>query len=98
MQEQLTTVSTRLLFFELELNRLDDATLAKALQTPALALYRPWLEDLRLERPYQLEDRIEKLFHEKSVTGREHGTGSSTRRSPAFASMSTAKSWRSNRR
>ena len=25
---------------------------------------------LRLERPYQLEDRIEQLFHEKSVTGR----------------------------
>ncbi|MDQ3559202.1 MAG: M3 family oligoendopeptidase, partial [Pseudomonadota bacterium] len=36
----------------------------------ALAVYRPWLEDLRLERPYQLEDRIERLFHEKSVTGR----------------------------
>lgn len=70
MQERLTAISTRLLFFELELNRLDDATLEKALQTPALAVYRPWLEDLRLERPYQLEDRIEKLFHEKSVTGR----------------------------
>lgn len=70
VQERLTAISTRLLFFELELNRLDDATLARLLQTPALAVYRPWLEDLRLERPYQLEDRIEKLFHEKSVTGR----------------------------
>ena len=70
LQEQLTAISTRLLFFELELNRFDDAILEKALQTPALAVYRPWLEDLRLERPYQLEDRIEKLFHEKSVTGR----------------------------
>jgi oligoendopeptidase F len=69
LQERLTTISTHLLFFGLELNRLDDATLERTLKTPALARYRPWLEDLRLERPYQLEDRIEKLFHEKSVTG-----------------------------
>ena len=33
-----------------------------------LAHYRPWLEDVRREKPYQLEDRVEQLFHEKSVT------------------------------
>jgi oligoendopeptidase F len=70
LQDKLTTISTSLLFFGLELNRLDDALIEKALQTPALSVYRPWIEDLRLERPYQLEDRIERLFHEKSVTGR----------------------------
>ena len=41
-----------------------------ALASPALAGYRPWIEDLRLERPYQLADDVERLFHEKSVTGR----------------------------
>ncbi len=70
VQDKLTTISTHLLFFGLELNRLDDAILDAALKTPALAVYKPWLDDLRLERPYQLEDRIEQLFHEKSVTGR----------------------------
>jgi oligoendopeptidase F len=70
LQDPLTTISTRLLFFTLELNRLEDELLEAALEAPALAAYRPWLEDLRLERPYQLEDRIERLFHEKSVTGR----------------------------
>ncbi len=70
LQDRLTTISTHLLFFGLELNRLDDAAIEKAMETPALATYRPWIEDLRLERPYQLEDRIEQLFHEKSVTGR----------------------------
>ena len=70
LQDRLTTISTHLLFFELELNRLDDALIEKALETPALAIYRPWIEDLRLERPYQLDDQIERLFHEKSVTGR----------------------------
>jgi oligoendopeptidase F len=70
LQDRLTTVSTHLLFFALELNRLDDDLLARAMRSPALAHYRPWLEDLRLEKPYQLDDRIERLFHEKSVTGR----------------------------
>jgi len=31
--------------------------------------YRPWLTDLRKERPYQLSDDLEKLFHEKAMTG-----------------------------
>ena len=70
MQDKLTAISTHLLFFGLELNRLDDAAIEEALKTPALAVYRPWIEDLRLERPYQLEDRIEQLFHEKYATGR----------------------------
>jgi oligoendopeptidase F len=70
LQDRLTTISTDLLFFELELNRLEDATIDAALNAPALATYRPWIEDLRLERPYQLADDIERLFHEKSVTGR----------------------------
>jgi len=68
VQERLTAASTHLLFFVLELNRLDDAKLEAAMRDPALAHYRPWLEDIRKEKPYQLEDRIEQLFHEKSVT------------------------------
>jgi oligoendopeptidase F len=70
LQDRLTTISTHLLFFTLEMNRLDDALLEGALHHPKLSVYRPWIEDLQLERPYQLEDRIERLFHEKSVTGR----------------------------
>jgi oligoendopeptidase F len=68
VQERVTAASTHLLFFGLELNRLDDARLEAAMREPALGHYRPWLEDLRKEKPYQLEDRIEQLFHEKSVT------------------------------
>ncbi|HUO54349.1 MAG TPA: M3 family oligoendopeptidase, partial [Rhodoblastus sp.] len=68
-QEKVTAASTDLLFFQLELNRLDDAALGAALEQAPLSHYRPWIEDLRKEKPYQLEDRIEQLFHEKSVTG-----------------------------
>ncbi len=70
MQEKLTAASAHLLFFPLELNRIDDGVLEEALKDPALAHYRPWIEDVRKEKPYQLEDRVELLFHEKSVTGR----------------------------
>ena len=68
VQERLTAASIHLLFFTLELNRIDDAILDKAMADSALGHYRPWLEDVRRYRPYQLEDRVEQLFHEKSVT------------------------------
>ncbi|WP_316179777.1 M3 family oligoendopeptidase [Bradyrhizobium sp. SZCCHNRI1009] len=69
ISERLTAASTHLLFFPLELNRIDDAVITRAMETPALGHYRPWIEDLRKDKPYQLEDRVEQLFHEKSQTG-----------------------------
>ncbi|MFL5043047.1 MAG: M3 family oligoendopeptidase [Xanthobacteraceae bacterium] len=68
VQDRITTASTHTLFFTLELNRIDDDVLERAMQDPALGHYRPWIEDVRKEKPYQLEDRVEQLFHEKSVT------------------------------
>ncbi|HXG77791.1 MAG TPA: M3 family oligoendopeptidase [Methyloceanibacter sp.] len=70
IQEKITAISSKLLFFPLELNRLDDAELEKAMKSSELSHYRPWLEDLRREKPYQLDDRLEQLFHEKAVTSR----------------------------
>jgi oligoendopeptidase F len=69
VSERLTAASLHLLFFALELNRVDDATIDHAMQTPELGHYRPWIEDLRKDKPYQLEDRVEQLFHEKSQSG-----------------------------
>ena len=69
-QERLTAASSELLFVGLDLNRIDDALMDRAMSAEPLAHYRPWLEDLRKDKPYQLDDRIEQLFHEKSVTGR----------------------------
>jgi oligoendopeptidase F len=70
VSERLTAASIHLLFFTLELNRLDDKLLQSAMQTPSLGHYRPWLEDIRKDKPHELEDRIEQLFQEKSLTGR----------------------------
>ncbi len=69
-QETVTAASSHLLFFPLELNRLDDLTLNQAMdESDALAHYRPWLADIRLDKPYQLDDQIERLFLEKSTSG-----------------------------
>jgi oligoendopeptidase F len=68
VNSKITDISTQLLFFELELNRIDDAALAIALKVPALAHYKPWLDNLRAEKPYQLDDKTEQLFLEKSQT------------------------------
>jgi oligoendopeptidase F len=70
MQERVNAITSTVLFFTLELNRIDDKTLAEKLADPALARYAPWLRDTRAFRPYQLADDIEKLLHEKSIAGR----------------------------
>ena len=69
VSERITAASVHLLFFALELNRIDDEVIERAMQAPELAYYRPWIEDSRKDKPYQLEDRVEQLFHEKSQTG-----------------------------
>jgi len=71
VQERLTTASSHLLFLALEINALDEAALDAAMAAvPALGHFKPWFDDVRREKPYQLEPRVEELFHEKSVTGR----------------------------
>ena len=70
LMEQITSISSNLLFFGLEFNRLEDAQIEKLLENEELAHYKPWIDDLLYERPYQLSDDLEKLFHDKSVVGR----------------------------
>jgi oligoendopeptidase F len=69
MSERVTAISTHLLFFTLELNRIAEAELDEKLKNPALARYQPWLRDSRVFLPHQLSDELEKYIHEKEVTG-----------------------------
>ncbi|MBX4861619.1 M3 family oligoendopeptidase [Rhizobium sophorae] len=69
VQAKITEFSGHLLFFALELNRIDDAVIDACMANdPAAGHYRPWLLDLRKDKPYQLDDRLEQLFLEKSMT------------------------------
>ncbi|AJD42754.1 M3 family oligoendopeptidase [Rhizobium sp. SEMIA 4085] len=69
VQAKITEFSGHLLFFALELNRIDDAVMDACMANdPEAGHYRPWLIDLRKDKPYQLEDKLEQLFLEKSMT------------------------------
>ena len=70
VQERVTDIGTQILFFTLEINRIDDEAMNAKLQAPELARYASWLRDLRALRPHQLSDEIERLLHEKHVAGR----------------------------
>ncbi len=68
-QAKLTDISSHLLFFALELNRIDDAVMDACMdRDPAAGHYRPWIVDLRKDKPFQLDDKLEQLFLEKSMT------------------------------
>ena len=71
VRERINDISTKLLFVSLEINRIEDRDLEAKIETDAgLAHYGPWLRDVRSFRPHQLDDEVERLLHEKSITGR----------------------------
>jgi len=70
LSEAATDISSDLLFLPLELNRIDDDDLELRSGAAALARYAPWLRDVRAYRPHQLSDDLERLLHEKKVSGR----------------------------
>lgn len=72
MQAHITDASAHLIFFTLELNRIDEKDIANGIENDALtAHYKSWILDLRKDKPHQLQENVEQLFHEKSITG--HG-------------------------
>lgn len=69
-REALNDVYAALLFFTLELNRIEDGDLAAKFQASGgLRHYEPFLRDVRSFRPHQLGDDLEALLLDKSVTG-----------------------------
>ncbi len=69
-QDKLTTYSTPMVFFTLELNRVDDDALAAMFEeSDGLTRYKPVFDRLRAMRPHQLSDELEKFLHDQSVVG-----------------------------
>lgn len=70
MQEKVTNFTTPLVFFTLELNRLEDDHLSGLLAKNAdLARYKPVFDRIRAMKPYQLSDEMEKFLHDLGVVG-----------------------------
>ncbi len=70
MQEKITVFTTPLVFFTLEINRIEDAALrALFLDNADLARYEPVFRRIRAMKPYQLSDELEKFLHDLGVVG-----------------------------
>lgn len=70
LQVKITDFSTPLVFFTLELNRLDDEHLDSLLaQNADLARYRRVFDRIRAMKPYQLSDELEKFLHDLGAVG-----------------------------
>ncbi len=68
-QDCLTKTLSKLVFFTLEINRINDKKLAAAIAgDQKLAHYKPWLDAVRSFKPYQLSHELEEYIHETSVS------------------------------
>jgi oligoendopeptidase F len=65
---RITEISNKVIFYELELNKLPDDILNKLLTDKDLIRYKPWFENIRKYQPHQLTDELEKVFQDKSIT------------------------------
>jgi oligoendopeptidase F len=71
IQEQITNLATPLVFFNLEVSKLDDAVLTQGYaDVPDLKRYQSWLDNVRLYKDHQLSEDQERLMMEKALTGR----------------------------
>jgi oligoendopeptidase F len=71
VREQHMLISQKLLFFEIELIRMDDTKTDALNKEPLLEKYHHYLEMLWLRRDHILSEPEEKIISEKSVTGSE---------------------------
>ena len=69
-QDRITSATTPLVFFSLEMNRIPDERMDALLDSSDdLARYRPVLDRMRAMRPHQLSDELERFLHDQSTVG-----------------------------
>ena len=69
LQDRITEVTTGLVFFSLEFNRISDDRYDEVFSASGTARYRPVFDRMRAMRPYQLSDELERFLHDNSVVG-----------------------------
>ncbi len=66
--EKAADLSKKLIFFCLEINQIPDKSLNQFYKESAeLKFYKPWIDDTRVFKPHQLDQKTETLFHELSL-------------------------------
>tara|TARA_B100000029_G_C17580290_1_gene959436 strand:+ start:1054 stop:2862 length:1809 start_codon:yes stop_codon:yes gene_type:complete len=68
MQEKVTNYSSSLIFFTLELNKIDKNKLKILFKNKKLINYKTWILNKTLFKPFQLDKSLEKLIQDKNIT------------------------------
>lgn len=68
INEQLTEIGKQSIFFTLEINALPEKVFKAFLKDKKVASYAPWLNRLRLFKPYELSEEVEALLADKALT------------------------------
>lgn len=67
-ESKINDITSKIIFFTLELNLLSDHEIEEKLNFEQLQFYKPWIRDIRVWRKYQLSEPEEKILHEKWLT------------------------------
>ena len=70
VSDKLTEISSLLVFFTLELSKLDDKTVSEWTKSTNSSKWLPYLTILRKKNDYLLDPLVEEMLIEKSATGR----------------------------
>ena len=70
ISEALNKFESQLVFFTLELNKIDDKKLTILLKNSDLKKYQPFIRDIRAFKKHELSQELEKFSLEKNITGR----------------------------
>jgi len=69
-QDRITDMTTPLVFFSLEFNRIEDSRYDEVFAaSPEIARYRPVFDRMRAMKPHQLSDELERFLHDQSTVG-----------------------------
>lgn len=72
INEKLTELSSPLIFFTLEINKISNEQMNELYsQSRSLRVYKSVLDEIRLAKPHQLNEKLEKLMLEKSLVARD---------------------------
>ena len=70
ISDQITEILSSLIFFTLELSKIDDKTIESWMKKNSAQKWQPFITILRKRNPYLLDPLVEEILIEKSATGR----------------------------
>ena len=71
ISEKLNKFENRLIFFTLGINKINEKDFKKLSANKVLKKYQPFLRDVRIFKPYQLSNELEKYALDKNITSRQ---------------------------